>query len=317
MNREYWWYLATGEKMKQLIFCIYISISLICGLSGCRAQAQYITEEQAIQAVRNFEGDQSLEFDEIELIVDPSPRFGFNGSTYTLSKNRPIRDWGVDALSGMITGVSYTDRWSEQYQSQPYGSHNQGQCYDIALAYARAKYSGFDSMGFQLKSSKWIENGWEFHWIQKIAYDAETLNDVTVSVNPSTGQIMGYSCCKVSVTTPSAPTVTSQQAIDIAKQYVGISQDLEVRTSPWLLVYPDGTLEWSMEISGILPIGEYVAYGIRVNAATGVIIDAQQATLLAPIKPKGPANAKKTAEALERCTAINITNCAAPSHPWP
>ena len=82
--------------MKQLIFCIYISISLICGLSGCRTQAQ------AIQAVRNFEGNQSLDFDDIEFRLDSNPKYGFDGSDYALSKSNPICDWSVDALSGEV-----------------------------------------------------------------------------------------------------------------------------------------------------------------------------------------------------------------------
>jgi hypothetical protein len=163
-------------------------------------------------------------------------------------------------------------------------------------------------MGFQLKTSEWIENGWEFHWIQKIAYNAETLNDVTVSVNPCTGQVMDYNSCKVSVTAPNAPTITSQQAIDIAKQYVGIVQNLVVHTSPRLLVYPDGTLKWSMEISGTDAQDSDIAYGISVNAGIGAVTDAEQASYVGPMKPKDQKNINKITDMLEKCTAISIIN---------
>ncbi len=250
-------------------------LALCCALAtigaGCSGQS-VITPGQAMDAVRAFEGDSTL-----QLKCDPLYQ-NLEGSEWEHERSYSIDDtqneehsWIVDAVTGEVTFAFYHDAMPDERPEEPVGPLTQEQCRQIAETYARAKYSGFDTMGFQSDEPEWDDGGWEFYWRQVVAYGASTPNGVGVDVNPVDGRIQSYGyTIRVPTPTPQQPQITAQQAVDIVKAAKGLVTGA-ANHDPGLYVDPDHTV-WGFIVGGQNAQGEDVEYSARVDAVTGEIV---------------------------------------------
>lgn len=247
-------------KMLLIMICI-----VFCCTIG---YTQNITPEQAKQAIKDYENNQSLQLDTIELRND-SDELGAEFPIYTvLTENT---DWDVDAVSGEVLSVQYNNLvvFSEDIIPQTY---TQNQCYDTAVNYVRQKYTNFDNMGFQIDENVYDTelNNWCFVWNQKNG-DIYTYNRVLVSVRPDTGQIVAYSVRRTSNTSIPTPQVTATQARDIAVTYLDLVSNIQTSTQG-LICSRNATLYWLFTISGDNANDEYKKSEMIINAVTGSVI---------------------------------------------
>ena len=251
---------------------------LIVPTAGCKGQS-VITPEQAMDAVRAFEGDNPL-----QLTSDPLKE-DLEGSEWEHERSYDIDDtqnedhrWTVDSITGEVIRASYYDARSEVRTEEPTGPLTQAQCRQIAEDFARAKYIDFDTMGFQLDEPKWDGDGWSFFWggLENI-YGASIPNDVSVSVSPADGRIQYYSSYRLPVPMPppQQPQITSEQALEIVKTAKGLVTGATDYGAA-LRADPDHTF-WSFTMYGENAEGKVFLYGAEVDAITGEIIDIVEA----------------------------------------
>lgn len=257
---------------RSLAFLCCMLITLAAG--GCNGQGA-ITPEQAMAAVRAFEGDNTLQLSCSELQDFNEGSEWERERYYDVDETQSDRaSWTVDAMTGEVTGVIYYDSRPEVRPDQPVGPLTQQQCLQVAEAFARVKYDGFDTMGFQLDSSRWDDGGWEFNWNQRVAYDAWTPNGITVSVSPIDGRIQDYGSSRIPAPTPQEPQITAEQAVDSVKTAAGIVTLYE-DPEAILFVDPDGTW-WTFQIVGADAQGRGRLYAATVNAVSGEILHMEQ-----------------------------------------
>jgi len=266
------------EMMQHRILAAPVCGLLLLLLNVCYGQTT-ITPEQALDAVRVFEGNPVLQLQNWELKEDEWNDVPY----YDIDAVETLRSsWTVDALTGEVTAAVYYDALMEEGSDEPSGPLTQDQCRQMALDYARSKYSGLDTMGFELHDQDWEGNGWRFVWNQRVAYGAWTSNAVAVYINPVDGAIGAYISNRVPTPVPDEPQITAQQAIDTVKVATGIVTVYSAE--PSLGVGPDGTC-WTFEIQGGDAQGAYLIYSAGVNAVTGEIIGLD-APMGSPSPPK-------------------------------
>ncbi len=252
-------------------------LTLVC-LIICIANAysqQFITPEQAMNAVRIFEGKPDLEFKDVELCHDTSGPSWSHRSWYSLKhKDYPTVaiDWMVDARTGEVVSAYYGDACPDA-PSDPFGPLTKEQCRQIAEQFARSKYAGFDEMNLQLVAEEWTGKGWRFEWRERLAFGIEGINGVAVSVNPATGRIQSYSADRLlgEVHPPRQPKLTKEEAIERAKEVTGIVT-VDWVEEPILTADPMGGVYWSLAIGGRDSEGEYRGYAITMSAEDGEIV---------------------------------------------
>jgi len=154
-----------------------------------------ITEDAAKQAVRDFENDQSLALTCVEFDEDTSGPTWSHRSWYLLKPEGcayACRLWSVHANTAEVTHASYRDLSSGVIGTEPGEPFTKDVYRPTAESFARAKYSGFDTMGFVLTTEEWIGIGWLYVWQQKVAYDALTINMVSVIVQVESAYILEH-----------------------------------------------------------------------------------------------------------------------------
>lgn len=240
-----------------------------------------ITEEAAKQAVCQFENNPSLELVCVELEEDTSGPTWSHRSWYTIKQvdyDLTHRLWTVDAHTAEVDHASYDDLGPLSPYAEPGASHAKEVYRPAAEDFARARYNGFDTMGFVLTTEKWVGIGWLYGWQQKVAYDALTPNIVTVVVAPESGYILQYVSVRVTTPAPRPPQITSAQALAIAKLEAGITTADDIE-GPVLSTDPDGNVVWSVTVGGEDAADCYVNYAVEVDAETGVVLSASPARL--------------------------------------
>ncbi len=267
-----------------------ITLLLVC-CSRCMAQ-QYITPVQAEQAVRAFQSEPGIQFESTLLREDPSDPSWIYDHYYILTCTSGRDDfWEVDARNGEVYRAFYGNAHPTESTESPFGPLTRAECFQIAEAYARAKYSDFDAMGLSPvppnSSQDWTGKGWSFMWQQKVAYDATTPNGVSVDVSPADGRIQEYCSFRVTTPTPSEPEVTPQDAIASAQQATGIVTITE--SGQPVLVAEPGRTYWALTIKGQDSQGKSRFFGVEVDAYTGVALNTYEGA--------GPAPAKHVAQA--------------------
>lgn len=253
-----------------------VTLASLFLLAAQGAGQDLISPEQAKEAVRVFEGDPNLEFETIELDTEDDPEF-----LKVLPPEIPQpwwydleasdgRKWEVDARTGEVTWAYYPDAKPNVRSENPFGPLTKEECRQIAENFARAKYAGFDDMNFELKE-RWTGQGWEFEWRQKLAYGALGGNSVKVEVNPADGRIQVYHALRVKQQQPRQPKITREQAIEIAKQALGLVEIEGVETN--LVATPAGNARWSVPMGGKLASGDYLGGIVYIDAETGSVLD--------------------------------------------
>ncbi len=261
----------------------------------CQSQA-LLTESQAMAAVRTFEDDQNIQLSSSALREEQDDRSATGVShSYTLNKVAtpdPRWTWDVDAVSGEVTYVRYGNRIPTSGSSTPYGTYTQAQCRQVALDFARAKYSAFDNQGFQLMADSWEDTGWGFGWRQVIAYGAVSPNLVNINVSSTTGLIQTYNGTRYPSFSPQqTPTVISQQAIQLAAQELGIVSGL-INDTPELNA-TKSTLFWRVHVSGEDADSNYFRFvTVDLDAYTGATLDIQSSGGAIPIRARKTASTK-------------------------
>ena len=232
-----------------------------------------ISPEQAMEAVRAFESNPNLDFKVVKLETEtdlppevPLPQPWW----YVLEAKENGRMWNVNARTGEVTWAYYPDAKPGFQSEEPFGPLSKEECHQIAQNFARAKYTGFDEMNFELIYERWTGEGWMFEWGQKLAYGAWGLNRVHIEVNPINGQIQVYSATRFEQQPPRQPKITTEQATEIAKQTLGL---VKVYGSETLLkALPDGSVRWEVSIGGEISSGDYKGGVVVIDAETGKVL---------------------------------------------
>lgn len=276
----------------------FIVILITLNITNCFSQ-NYITENQAQQAIRNYENNQNILFKNGEIKELNNSDLG-NYSVWRIPVKSSENEYMVRAISGEVCAAIYIDRYPIDDYDQPF---NQVSSQNAALAYARLKYANFDSMGFQLEQSKWEGTHWLFLWNQILSYNAKSMNNIRIQIDPKNLQIINYSSDRFSVANPNQPQITSTQAINTAKTETGIST-INNLTGPTLLVLPNGSVRWDIVIEGTKSDGINCAYFVTINAETGDLIDKTEAMLKSK-KEKKSSDVSKTKNIKKK----NIKTC--------
>lgn len=267
--------------MKRNLITIAISliILLIC-LSGCISRSQgdtskkFISKNDAINAVRTFEGDQNLHLkvDIIEKYEEgPEWNHDYFYPVDLIAKPDPEHSWEVNAITGEVNYASYYDRIPKKETKTPYGKFTQTQCRQIALNFIKSKYHDFDEMGFQLVRKKWDGNGWSFHWNQLLQNGAITDNFINIAINSDTGLVQDYVSERYKISkSKTPPKLTPQQAVKSAVKKLGITSALTY-DKPIFLANPD-VFYYMFKIEGKNIKNEWQNGICEINANTGVII---------------------------------------------
>ena len=270
---------------------VFVVCAVLAGITPPAHGDQFITVEQAKQAVRQFEGDPNLQFAEpIRLKHDTSGPAWSHQSWYELSSTDRKSMWFVDARTGEVTYAYYDREYPEVWWDRPpAGSLSKEQCRQIAEQFARAKYRGFDQMNLELVGEEFNLSGWVFEWREKKALGMIAINGVEVQVNPVTGHIQRYSSDRLgSSLPPQTPQVSREQAIEIAKQALGIVE-VDWVEEPELLTDPMGEVYWSFALGGGDAQGKYTGYAIVIDAVSGQVFDkAPQVGSAPPAKIRPP-----------------------------
>lgn len=252
---------------------------------------QMITPDQAILMVQAFEGDSTMQFNQVQLMTSNLGPPWSCADYYVVkhTEDASNHSWDVDAFTGEVLQTYYGDRYPSQGSSEPIGPLAQAECLQIAENFARSKYGGFDSMGFHLRDQAWSRTGWGFLWQQKLAYDAATPNVVTVEVNPLDGAVQHYSASRIAILDPQQPTVTAEQSVQLALSATGIVT-LNSTEGPFLVADPDRTY-WQLEVDGLDATSEHLNYLVEVDAYSGEVTGTYPAFL--------PPGVGKTAKPVE------------------
>lgn len=256
------------------VFCI-IAVVLSFGLSS-PAGTSLITREQAMEAVRAFEGDTSLQFVDVKLERDTRLPLWQQRDEYELTqKNMDDHCWEVDAVTGEVVGATYFDIWPDQTDHDtPFGPLTEVQCRQKAENFARLHYDDFDTRNLQLEEPNnggyWTGYGWDFTWREKLACGAWTPTYVSVGVSPVDGKIYSYLAGRFATPTPPNPQLNAQQAKAAAAQAVGIV-DLKHNHEPYFYATPDG-ITWTVEVGGGNAEGKGEHCAAKLDAVTGQVV---------------------------------------------
>lgn len=234
--------------------------------------AIFITPEQAIQAVRNFESDAGLQFSDVILHHDDHIEPWEHGNEYTLSINNEELKWHVDAVSGEVTAAFYpdncTDGESDEDYDEPAGSWTREQCRQAAEDFVRSHYSGIGVLNMQPDDEGTCNRGtWDFTWREILPCGATTPNCAIVYICPFDGRVSLYFANRILMPTPPDPKLNAQQALAIVAKAIKI-KDHGWDGEPTLIANPEGIF-WS----GIVNDAEYslVDYCVEVDAVSGRI----------------------------------------------
>lgn len=258
----------------RLIKCLVYIFVFSLVTSQTLAQ-QLITSSQAMAAVREFEGNQSLDFSDVELDMDTEGPVWSHSWWYDLKINsypNPDRTWTVNAVTGEVTGVFYGNNYPTEPTEIPFGALTQENCRQIAESFAIAKYDEFGAMNMQLVVSEWICTGWRFEWRETVAYGALSVNGVDVEINPTNGIVQSYRAVRCSQVNPNQPQLSSSQALQIAKNAAGIVV-LDWVQDQRLYAYPNGEVYWSVLLGGTTAQDKYVIFSVCLDAVSGAIIE--------------------------------------------
>lgn len=204
-----------------------------------------ITQAQACDAIRTFHVNPAL-----QVRCRPvEPDYHRDKEVYTVE---PVGvsspRWTVDAATGEVLEAWYGLPSTSAISLDPPGPMIREQCARRAKDYARARYHGFDEMGFVMEKQEWLGSAWQFVWRQKTAYGAWTPNDVLVRVSPTGERILLYSANRVPGAVAYRPRMTVQQAVALVKKS-GDYKDT-VCTNVRLWAGPNNTW-WTFDLKGI------------------------------------------------------------------
>jgi len=241
-----------------------------------------ITEMQAEAIVRSFERDSSIawlpvsveEWDSGQYLV-PNPK-----QCYVLQRKTPETQWYIDMYSGDVVLVLYRSRFANVNDyAPPFGPHSKEECQAKALAFARSQYPGFDTAGFNLRPPEWLFGAWDFLWEKRAPNGAMTNNEVYISVNPRTCQVVRYEANRDAIPTPRGRPMSQAEAADIAFRYCEIAANNRVDPSPGLLIDSNGRMFYRFAVDGLRASGEHVNAMIMMNAVSGKVLEASYADL--------------------------------------
>jgi len=234
--------------------------SPILDLPGFSGSPQ-VTPEQAKDIVRQWEGDPNLQLPEPELDWvegDPLsyPEYEFNGSRYYI----------VDAIKGFVSMVVFSDA---EFPSSPQWTLSPQQAQQIAVEFCSQKYPNFAQINWQSEVSQ--ENNWGCYHVEfneRMPNGAWGPNACGVDIHPDTGKILCYTASMGSPPPTWEPSISQEQALQIAINATGFAEVLEVEGIE--LVGNEGILIWAIGgIEGIFPDGSQAKVWLAVDALSG------------------------------------------------
>ena len=263
--------------MTKLCFVILIAFILVA-VYCYRCEAR-ISQSQAESAVRDFEGNSSLEFDKVQLVTErrnlnyaPLYPSAFK-EYYVLHITSPSKKWYVNAQTGEVCIANYIHLWDDlTIDREIFGPYTQVQCRAIALAFARAKYLDFDLKGFTIRDVDWSLNSWGFAWSQIISPGAVTPSFVYIRVNPATGDVVCYYGEHVTIAPITATPITQQQAAEAVFTFNEITSNKVIVSQAKLYVDEQGTLYYSVEVNGNKNDNSFVYVTSTLDASSGNVL---------------------------------------------
>lgn len=204
-----------------------------------------ITQAQACDAIRSFEVNPTLQ----SRCRPVEPGHGHSKEVYTIEPvGKSLPRWTVDAATGEILEAWYRLNGTDRISLDPPGPMVRDQCIRTARDYARARYHGFDEMGFVLEKQDWRGTEWQFVWRQKTAYGAWTRNRVQVRTDPGGECILDYSACRIPSAVPYGPRMTAKQAIAWIKRHGDYKGTVCTNVQLWA---DPGKSWWTFDLKGV------------------------------------------------------------------
>lgn len=219
-----------------------------------------ITPEQAKEIVRQWVGDPNLQLPEPELEWiegDPLsyPQYEFSGIPYYV----------VDAVKGYVSMVSF----NKEYPRNPQWTLTPGQAEQIARQFCSQKFPDFSQINWQ--STVTQETNWDCYDVsfnERLPNGAWGPRACGVTIHPDTGDILSYTA-HISFPPPTwEPSISQEQALQIAINATGFAEVLEVEEVE--LAGAEGVLIWAIGgVKGIFPDGTPAKAWLAVDALNG------------------------------------------------
>lgn len=258
----------------QLGLWVFLVCLCACPAIPPAAADEIIAPEVAFQAVRDFEGTSNLTLVNGGLEQDLEGPDWSHRSWYYLSVSDEAGgeygSWHVDAYTGEVIFAYRHYAYPAQYFDDPPGSLAESECRGIAEDFARSHYSGFDEMGMVLAESMWDLWTWHFVWRQQFPSGAWAPNEACAEVDPVSGLVVFYSADHVSGVSDRVPHLTQQQAVELARQYSGITV-LTATGDTCVFVWPD-EVQWRTDVTGTDAVGRVVTCSVILNGDSGELI---------------------------------------------
>ncbi len=257
--------------MKVLAIFVLLAISSVC------YAAEYITPEQAKQAVWAFEGDRSIEFEEVDCFDCDSEMQKIMGvevdPSYHLKEKNSDKSWFVNAVTGRLQSANYILYMMAEYTVDFENGLSVDKCRQIALDFAKKHYPEFDKLDLVLNEGKSSYDGYTFRWWERLSSGAVSTNGVRVVVRPDHGEIVDYHNWYRPKEEPVPVNITFAEAVEAAKAAEGIViiHTLDNRSKR---PYQDnGVVTWSFTMSGWDFKGRHQDVSCTIDANSGRVLE--------------------------------------------
>lgn len=258
-------------KYASVILLVIALGAVTIDYTKCNAAEEYITVEQAMDEIRNFENNSTLQLscEKGRLVMNEGPQWKHH-SYYEVNapevSSNP-KEWVVDASTGEVT---FMCSLSVGQQAEEPVAQTKLSARAVAETYATEKYLGFNSVDFHLYSDEWFSDAWDFIWVRHTNYNAMTVNIVIVSVK-SDMSIRMYSGTRAPL-----PNLQSPPALSSAQVVQAAADDEELTTIIWnstpeLTATPDG-YTYAFQIAGVAEDNVELDFEVVVDGDTGQVV---------------------------------------------
>jgi uncharacterized membrane protein YkoI len=251
--------------MKKIILLIAFSIIIVATAVSASNLESSISPEAAKESVIEFMNNSKIDLhfgNDISLS---------SGEFYMIGTNS--EEFWVNKHSGVVERATFYSEMNKKSN----GVIPLENAQDIALFYAKMHYKDFDEKNLQLKYHEFHDTGicneYIFLW-RDFLQNVETPSFVLVTVNANSGNIVEYVGLSRDVYVSLKPTISNNEAIEIASDYFGIptSDVISIQLKVINFDLMDQRLIWEVVIKG-KPV-DYTMQGgtIQIDVEEGKIL---------------------------------------------
>lgn len=266
----------------------FLMLALACLLIAHTAWA--ITDSEVIQAIRDFEGNQTL----VVVLAgeEGQKHYGFSGATRASRAASAILPNGVPADYDVVEAGPVVVELASIYDDRPGSPCSLIEAQAIADQYAVAHHYGYSTQSWTVESDEDPETGeYQVTYWQLLANNVKTsLGGCDIWVSPDTGRVTAYRfyAGEASQSASQPPSVTAEQATAAAISAFSALEGLQPTASE-LQVTEDGVLAWRLSF----PVDETLDDTVYWPAA--VWVDAQSGTIISSSNLAGSASPEPVA----------------------